>query len=934
MTSPKLEDIGRFYDLLGHKKETEIRVFQPTGSVFVHSKSEFIEKVKEFNEQGRDVYAGLNERIANGTHDDEVSDLGLMLIDFDAHEGESLEECEKTAKDLLSIFKNADIYPTLDFSGRGYHLLLPSTQIALNDENRNLIKKKIDKFKNFLVNKFNVDSKTFNYSRICRITGTINQKNGKVSEFIEFNGRQPNDKLWEFINKLPDKEQSESTVEYSKTLEPKRECRFFDELALQQEFPHGSRHTTLAKNLSVYSKFTGKVDVRNKFIEKQRMGDEDFVGWDKKVDDGELSEFNCGEIVNYCKMNNLKDVCSLCPYNNFKFNDKKLKFSKKIKKANFLVKKLLFQDGKEVISENKDFHVDHDYYIYEIQFSVGENPKFLIVLPNSSIRAGDNVHYVTKLVNDKNLYDFFVDNPPTDKICKELLKKLGKSPKQIEKTENVFEELLKIDSSTIGGLFVSLSYGVSKNEIFSLSNEDCRQIIEDYTTLGLSVDSRIILSFRADFMIPDLLLSDFALYQFYNSHKILFTGTKAGKTTISTRIGHNSNRSTAKNLLGFSTSEQPYPGTLHHNVKPFYFDELQESLTESIYGTLLSYMELGTINTDVGAFSVNCSSLSSLSFMGNPKGDDKDDDSPDMEIANQFNKTITILTNNYSALGSRFGFILFDSRTKRISGTSKFVGHEFDILQAKYDMLRKFCSSNYSLMLRNEKIINFLNTEYDEQYLLTLKNMSEKSTVKSIKDFILGHTDSYRHCNGMALKLACTDFISDIINDCYKIDLIIEKAKEYRNTIIQINFSSMFNLVQGKSVREFYSKHFKKSFDEDSEQTKVILDSIYRYRLKNKDAKRILVVDLIEYFKESKYLVYELHKVLERMKPERLLTFYKIEYQKMDSLEFFTVNDSSVLELIFGNNEVKENVKIILPSMDGDKNVNQETLGNFEGESK
>src|SRR3989344_242288 len=74
------EAVKIFYDLLGHKKQTEIRAMELSkdfkiskvkGHYFVSSQEDFIKKIQGLNEK-YNVYAGLNERIDRGTEAKDV----------------------------------------------------------------------------------------------------------------------------------------------------------------------------------------------------------------------------------------------------------------------------------------------------------------------------------------------------------------------------------------------------------------------------------------------------------------------------------------------------------------------------------------------------------------------------------------------------------------------------------------------------------------------------------------------------------------------------------------------------------------------------------------------------------------------------------------------------------------------------------------------
>ena len=914
--------IEKFYDLLDHTKQTEIRVFKPSMSFFVKSKEEFTSKVVELNTLHKDVYAGINERDDNGTTDNDVKNLGLLMIDFDAHDdANAIVDLKQHVLDLQQLFKNSNIIASIDSSGRGFHLLLPFKKVDLHDDNRTEIKQKIDSFKDFLVDKFGVDSKTFNFSRVCRVTGTVNMNNNTISEWIEFNGRKDNLEFFTLLDSIyqnsllikTDKGKSQQNID---SVEGARVCKFFDDISIAEKFPQGERHALLVKNLAVYTNYKPNAMLRKSFCEKQEMSAYEFEGWDKKFQNNEFRIFNCGEVMNYCKKNNIPDVCSLCPYNNFRFNDKKFKFIDDVgSKANFVVDKLAYQRGKAVFGAFETRSNEVLYNIFRTTFFIGEKKKFCLTINSSDLREGDAEHYLMPLKHSMHLYELFLNNPPEQEFLIEVASKdLKYSKKQIDeiiKTGSLFDFLVDEDKKNLDAIFYCLSYGVDENAMLGLSNDDAKKIVDDYITLGLEVDSKVVLAFEPDFFVPDVVETDFRTYQYYNPHKFVFTGTKAAKTSISSRIGHNAIRSTAKNLLGFATGDEINRGTLHNNIYPYYLDEMQEDDSKSLYGKLLSFMELGNVNIDVGKKSITCRGLSTLTFLGNPKDDVgnnyqqqqlNSDNLSDIEIVNQFNTTLNLITNNYAALGSRIGIVIFDPNTKRVSGTAKYLGKNYDDLLAKFEFLRYVTSKKFSILLKDDKVLEFLNTRFDDNYVQMLLELSAKAEIKSLKDFLNGNVDSFRHLNGFALRMAALEMLGDVINDTYKIDYLIERAKYYLTVGKTLNLDSFKTLSQGETVKTFFAKHYKNEFEQQGNDTKTLLSALYCFTRDKGQQKQIFASELYEYIENDTYRHpgRQPKEVVGRVNPDVMMQLFNISIGDIDGAKFFVIRDAAVLEYIFG----------------------------------
>ena len=918
------DDIEKYYNILNHEKESEIRVFNPAKSTFVKTKSEYINTVIELSDDGKDVYTGINERISSGKRDEDVSHVGTIFIDFDAHgDHVSDEVLQKDVYLLNNKLKDNGIKTSLAFSGRGYHILIPFKKIKVTDANREIIKKKIEYFKNFLIEKFAIDSKTFNLSRVTRVIGTYNNSAEKLSYWMDYTGYDDNFEFLDFLEALykQNKSAESSTVKEvngiktSASIEGARKCKFFDELCLQEKMPEGSRHATLIKNLSVYTNFTDNTELRKEFLKVQGMQDQEFIGWDEKFKNNEFRIFNCGEISNYCKEHNLKDVCSLCPYNNFRYNEKTNRSVKRAIRASFEVKKLFYQHGIVTSGIHNTTRKEYVYNLFEVKFLAGNFPSYCFTENQSDLKEGDNERYLIPLRSNKRLYTIFLKNPPEEHVLEKILISQGIKNKKVDtfikklkdSSKSIFDYLIEQDLKSTNCIFYTVGHGIDEADMKSLSNEDLKEIVQDYVNMGMNVDEKVSLAFDSDFFIPDMSISDYKKYQYYNNHKFLFTGTKAGKSTISSRFGHNAIRTTVKNLLGFSTSDEINRGTLHENVSPYYLDEIQEDESKMMYGKLLSFMESGEVNIDVGKKSITCRGLSSLTFLGNPKDDIMASERiNEIKIVSQFDSTLKLITNNYSALGSRIALVVFDPNTKRITGDSKLTEDEVNDLAAKFEYLRFITSKKFSLLLKVPTVTHFLDSPFDKNYRDALTELAKHTDMQSFKEFLIGNTSSHKHMNGMALRLAALEYMNDLINDDIDYKKLIESAQKQLHVIQAININSFKQMIEGDVTNSIMERYIKSLFDDESSELKCFLYAIYAYIRKNGSDKEIPFIALEKYITDDNP-----HRPETRSIPEinyralkhssKLAQSYSIELSEINGKRFVLINNDKPLKVIFGD---------------------------------
>jgi len=212
------ETIKTFYELLEHKKQTELREFELSpdfkvskcvGHFFVSSSEEFIKKVQEHNGK-YNLYAGLNERSDKGTEAKEVISVKNIFIDIDCKNKpaseEDLKEAKRITEEIVTFIQSeTGKRATIIYSGNGYQLLCKIPEIEITDSNREEVQAKIQQFTKDLINKYHSNKVKLDnvgdLPRIIRITGTTNIKGNKISEFVEIHTEE-NHKLKDYILNL------------------------------------------------------------------------------------------------------------------------------------------------------------------------------------------------------------------------------------------------------------------------------------------------------------------------------------------------------------------------------------------------------------------------------------------------------------------------------------------------------------------------------------------------------------------------------------------------------------------------------------------------------------------------------------------------------------------------------------------------------------
>lgn len=188
------EEVIKFWKMLGHQKQTELRAIIPQVETHSHhfsTEEELLSLCKRY-EGTHNLYLGVNERNLNGTKAEEVIALQDIPIDIDCINKPATDEdiveantvCMTIIQDAISQgFKK----PFVTFSGNGYQIHFRIPSLTLDKKNYQDIEAKVKEFEKRLIEKYsNAKVKldqVGDLPRIMRIAGTFNIKS-KTSSYI------------------------------------------------------------------------------------------------------------------------------------------------------------------------------------------------------------------------------------------------------------------------------------------------------------------------------------------------------------------------------------------------------------------------------------------------------------------------------------------------------------------------------------------------------------------------------------------------------------------------------------------------------------------------------------------------------------------------------------------------------------------------------
>ena len=308
-------DIKRYYRFLRHKKETEIRAIIPgtkkVSSIFCHSEDEFVNACKKYN-----IYAGINERSAGGTEDDDVSFINNIGHDVDCHSSNSdmkvaKRVCEKYKQDCVD---NGLEEPLVYFSGGGYWILHHPAPIENTPENREKIKIFASCSKKLYEEPgIDFDTKVYNPSRIARVPGTTNishPENICDAYIVNDPSGEPDKKFRDQIHSTKLPEFDGTTIAEI----PKGSCVFMN-YCMAHKLPVGERHSIISRNLSLYIfNRPDKEKLKQQYVMVQEGRRGELDTWLNSIEKHPKKKypFSCGELIKYQFKNNIPFQCEGC----------------------------------------------------------------------------------------------------------------------------------------------------------------------------------------------------------------------------------------------------------------------------------------------------------------------------------------------------------------------------------------------------------------------------------------------------------------------------------------------------------------------------------------------------------------------------------------------------------------------------------------------
>ena len=735
-----------------------------------------------------------------------------FVLELDPEENETQDALELRSNLVEKICNENNIAYQKFHSGNKswhFHMLLPGLLRFQTVEKRNKIRKFFAE--HFFQSVGPYDQNLLNENHLIRLVGAINPKSGKCKIFVSGNSLLEQIEIpGEVVAKANREEkiiEVKESSSASKISPPISMCNCMA-YACKNKLPTGNRQQVYAKNFAALCDWK---DNQKEFIAAQNdstFTEKNFEQWEtfSKVK-GKPMEFNCLELKKRLSEDGLRNVCLDCPY--FKENYlKEVELVSPTKYGNFKVRaeaRIIdlkkYYSFKDVRFKNDSVTIDEVYSIYSFRFGHGNDECYIIETPEQKM-SGDSRLYLKPATQQK--IELFVCKPP---IAPKLLKMIGlRGVGKDGMLDDILKDFVKRQTSGKIILFEAVS-GIPAEDLMNLSNEQCKIIIDDFISMGCEIDEIIRLEFLSDILTPNPQFISPERYMKYNPHSLCYTfTTKVGKTSIAERTSMRMDKVTTFALFGGGTADKERPGDLEDTILPLRVDELQED-NDLNKKNVLSFMEIGgwTIASGMHSGKIRHSSYSSMHFMGNPVNSAEDDsiekkegvyDSDvSLDLLNRFVTTLGKISDNYGALGSRIGFVIFLDNIQPVDPTTMFDVKTEKVLYALIDGLRRVTSDAYSELFSNQIVVNWLNGRYNNSFLKKIDAAKKIAKLIPVKEFMSQYPESYKHLRGKALKIACTEVMFDLAHKHVNVEALLERAEEILVQLQDITAESFFKIA-------------------------------------------------------------------------------------------------------------------------------------------
>lgn len=448
------------------------------------------------------------------------------------------------------------------------------------------------------------------------------------------------------------------------------------------------------------------------------------------------------------------------------------------------VKKKAYEGIKQKESYS-DYSNHFDVYLWKR--GCGHKPQLLFTSPEKRIEAGEQDLFIEELSN--------LENFPLSQRGESVLSE------NLEKDDGVEERAFTLALPAVEEDVKDLVDGLSPGEV--------RELIDEYL-LGagaVDIDKDVLYVLRSYFIEYNPAHIDPEVAMPLNPHALIYTNPYVGKSTTFDKIGEKYDYCKPAKVLGWSGADRNEKGALDELTVAFGLDELNEGSHGEgfLKRGLLPLMRNGKYKAAQGQ-GVNTKTWSPLVFMSNPKTHS------DHDLVKRFRENLSTLSDNYGALGSRLGVVLY--------------GEDFDTVEERngnrireekagkvVKSLFELSSEAFSKIVQKSEIQDWLNEGFPESYEKEIERRTEDEIpIPEVQRFWREHLKASKHARGHALRNSVIDNIPNIVHGVYNVQEIIDSAESHFSRLMEINRRSLRN-ISSMVDQEVYQDILRKDLE-------------------------------------------------------------------------------------------------------------------------
>ena len=431
------------------------------------------------------------------------------------------------------------------------------------------------------------------------------------------------------------------------------------------------------------------------------------------------------------------------------------------------------------------------YTIWRARPASTTRPFYIITEGEEELDLGDHELHVVPLENLDFMRDDGAPGQYETEAFEGIVKEQGlslKDGKDRKDQEDLMNELEALHQEA--KLFYRLHPPYSRDFLLSLG-EGLPDALELAMRGGWRVDEDQVLLFKPHLPVvdPSRIPPQVALRS--APHIIDVTGTKAGKTHISRRLGLNVERPTPAGLLGFATADTREYGHVHGSTRTVFVDEVAQEPREEVASFLPTYLETGEVHIARGR-RIRIRGHGSVVFMSNP-GQGEVFDSIQSFLSVQRSLTLT----NPLGLGSRIAIAYYNPGTEQAWNELHVDREGMKRLRALIASFQVHTAPLLSAALQDPKVERWLEEGFPKGHLRLLDRAIEEVRMPEIRWFLTGYRDSHRHARGLALRIAFVDTAHRHLEaGAVEVQALLLRAEAIWPTVLSLREASLQRLVR------------------------------------------------------------------------------------------------------------------------------------------